>query len=194
MPAHPADPRRPEAGRVRIARSRSPAGHDAGGGGGGSLNRVGPAISAARPEAGAHAEGEERVMALSAEDKMEILDLLARYSRAIDRGDAEGWAATFTEDGFFEALGTPSGGVARGPAELRDFIMRRDPAGRPVRHWAGNVVIEGDGDSATLRAYGQIIHVGEEGRVEVTGIYHDTLLRVGGEWKFSQRRFRADPP
>ena len=133
-------------------------------------------------------------MALSAEDKMGILDILARYSRAIDRGDAEGWAATFTEDGFFKASGTPSGGIARGRAELRDFIMRRDPAGRPVRHWAGNVVIEGDGDSATLRAYVQIINVGKGGRTEVTGIYHDSLLRVGGEWKFSHRRFRADQP
>ena len=36
---------------------------------------------------------------LSADDHAEIQQLYIKYSRAIDSGDAEGYAATFTSDG-----------------------------------------------------------------------------------------------
>ena len=41
---------------------------------------------------------------LSAQDYFEIQQLYARYNIAIDSGDAEGWAATFTPDGVFNTF------------------------------------------------------------------------------------------
>ncbi len=44
---------------------------------------------------------------LSAQDYFEIQQLYARYNNAIDSGDAEGWAATFTSDGVFNTFVGP---------------------------------------------------------------------------------------
>ena len=40
-------------------------------------------------------------MPLTAEDREEMIELVARYNHAIDSRDAEAWADTFTEDGRF---------------------------------------------------------------------------------------------
>ena len=45
--------------------------------------------------------------ALSAQDNFEIQQLYARYNIAIDGGDGEAWAATFTPDGAFQSVGRP---------------------------------------------------------------------------------------
>ena len=42
-------------------------------------------------------------MALTAEDKLEIMELVARYNHAQDQDDYDGWVDTFTEDGVFES-------------------------------------------------------------------------------------------
>ncbi len=55
-------------------------------------------------------------MGLSAEDKIEIQELVIRYNRAIDSGDAVGWVDTFTADGVFESLRV---GTFTGREELR---------------------------------------------------------------------------
>ena len=54
-------------------------------------------------------------MALTNDDKVEIQELISRYNKAIDTGDAESWAATFTDDGEFVGLV----GTFHGAEELR---------------------------------------------------------------------------
>jgi len=54
------------------------------------------AAHAAHPAQASDAAG-----ALSAQDNFEIQQLYAKYNIAIDSGDAEGYAATFTPDGVF---------------------------------------------------------------------------------------------
>ena len=46
-------------------------------------------------------------MPLTAGDRMEMIELVARYNHAIDSRDAEAWADTFTEDGRFYAPPEP---------------------------------------------------------------------------------------
>ena len=38
-------------------------------------------------------------MALTNDDRVEIRDLISRYNKAIDTGDADGYANTFAPDG-----------------------------------------------------------------------------------------------
>lgn len=126
-------------------------------------------------------------MPLSIEDELDIMDVLARYNHAIDSGDAEAWADTFTADGLFEG----SRDTVKGRAELLEFVRNRDPEVR-IRHWNNNVLIEGDGDDASMRVYLLSLDVSGPPKLRSSGVYHDTLKRVDGQWKFSHRRVVPD--
>ncbi len=126
-------------------------------------------------------------MPLSIEDELDIMDVLARYNHAIDGGDAEAWADTFTADGLFEG----SRDTVKGRAELLEFVRNRDPEVR-IRHWNNNVLIEGDGDDASMRVYLLSLDVSGPPKLRSSGVYHDTLKRVDGQWKFSHRRVVPD--
>ncbi|MPZ99950.1 MAG: nuclear transport factor 2 family protein [Dehalococcoidia bacterium] len=129
-------------------------------------------------------------MTLSADDRLAILDLAARYNHAIDGGDASGWASTFTSDGIFVSREEVTGTDAL-VAFARNFAQNLPGA----RHWTNNHVIEGDGDAATHSCYLQLLNVAAEGgaRVISTGTYRDQLTKVDGSWKFSRRHVVSDP-
>ena len=122
-------------------------------------------------------------MALTAADKLEILDLVARYNHAVDSGNGPAYADTYTDDGVFEY----PRGRAEGRQGLIDLVQAIADHIPGVRHWSGNWVIEGDGDHATMRCY--LLNEATAGRPQFisTGIYHDTLQRVNRAWKFTRR-------
>lgn len=123
-------------------------------------------------------------MATPTEDRDEILQLLYRYNHAIDSGDAEGWADTFTEDGLFEG---PVPGGLRGRAQLVEFASGVSG----IRHMVLNPLVDVDGDTAGVRAY---ILVLAGGQVVTVGTYDDTVVRTPAGWRFSRRLFTPDPP
>lgn len=126
-------------------------------------------------------------MALTSEDRLAIMELVARYNHAYDGGDAEAWAATFTEDGVFQSRGRRTQG--------REALVRRveDRAERIAtfkpRHLNNNFVIEGDGDSATLTCH-VLLMSGSD--VAAVGSYEDVLRRVDGAWRFTHRKVTMD--
>lgn len=130
-------------------------------------------------------------MSLTAADKVEIQELVARYNRAIDSGDVEGWVDTFLPDGVFEGLVVPT---FRGHDELRAFATAfwTEPEyaeWRGAQHWATNMIIDGEGDRATLFAY----HImftpdGPGANPALLAAYDDELRKVDGRWKFARRR------
>jgi len=131
------------------------------------------------------------IMGLTIEDRLAIHDLAARYSHAVDSGDAEGFIATFVETGVLDA-----GQVQLdGHAALKDFALNFSSSRRAPRHVASNLVLDGDGDHATLKAYVQMfLLTGEppQQTVSISGIYDDTLIKEDGSWKFVRRNFTAD--
>lgn len=129
-------------------------------------------------------------MALHPADLTAIQQLAARYNHAIDSGDADAWAATFTPDGVFTSRGTSHEGTEALRAFATSFAAR---SGGTFRHWNANLLIEGDGDEATLRCYLQLIAVGGEGpRTISTGRYDDRLVRTADGWRFSARTVLGD--
>jgi hypothetical protein len=119
---------------------------------------------------------------LSTEHTLEILQLVARYNHALDLGDAETWADTFTADGSIEV----PPGTFKGRAALVEFArgFQRQFAG--TRHWTTNVWIEGDGEAARLRCYLWLIRSGS-GETLWTGHYDDALARTAEGWRFAAR-------
>ena len=130
---------------------------------------------------------------LSVEDKIEINELIARYNVAIDTGDAEGWAATFAPDGVFDGIV----GRFEGREQIEAFARRywEDPQYedfRACQHWVNNVLIDGEGDEATLRADHQMVRpTPTGGEILLVAFYDDRLRRIDGHWLFSRRCVRA---
>ena len=83
-------------------------------------------------------------------------------------------------------------GEFKGREALIKFAQERAATGRAVRHWTNNHVIEGDGDRATLTCYFTIFDVKDGTTIGGSGLYRDTLQRVNGAWRFSQRTVTSD--
>lgn len=155
-------------------------------------------------------------MGLTAEDRLAIMETLSRYNQAIDGlqpDAANAWADTFTEDGTFQAVGEvqrdPEGtGTDRtaaleavrtedalislsGQDELLAFAKSVvESSDRPAYHWVNNVVIDGDGNRATMTCYLRVMDGKTKDHPEVatvTGYYRDQLRKVGDAWKFESR-------
>ena len=119
-------------------------------------------------------------MALEAADTLEILQLAARYNHAIDYGDPEAWAGTFTEDGVFKAGPEPVAGHEALAKFAAGFMSG-------AQHWTNNHIVEGEGDSATHTCYLNLIRTSDNANSVVTGRYTDTLQKVDGQWRFTER-------
>ncbi len=121
-------------------------------------------------------------MPTTTEDRDEILQLLYRYNHAIDSGDAEGWADTFTADAVFDAAGRVLTG--------RDALVEFAATVRGSKHVVVNPLVDIHGDTAEGRAYIVLLRGGSIGTV---GAYQDELVRTPAGWRFAKRVFTPDP-
>lgn len=122
-------------------------------------------------------------------DRLDILDLTARYNHAIDSGDGESWAQTFTPDGIFRS----ARGDIVGRADLAKFATDWFAGSEDTRrHWVCNQVVEVDGDTATQRAYLQLVRSGSEPTILSTARYEDQLTRGADGWLFTVRHVMSD--
>ena len=133
---------------------------------------------------------------MDADEYEQIRQLLGRYNLAIDLGDTDGWAGCFTADGAFECSGLPDGHVLGGRHEgaeaLRAYATTHFATAKGrARHWNANMVIEGDGETATMTCYLLALSVGGA-LTGTTGIYRDTLRKVDGAWRFVERHVTID--
>ena len=125
-------------------------------------------------------------MPLTTDDKLEIMELTARYNFAIDNRLAEEWADVFTDDG---ALWSDGNLRAAGRADLEEYMRVSARSGQQIRHFTSNTIIEGEGNNANLRMYVMAWNINGGGMVPyVMGSYDNTLVKVNGRWKFKLRR------
>jgi hypothetical protein len=127
-------------------------------------------------------------MALSTDDKIDILQLYSRYSTAIDTGEGADFGACFVPNGILD-----NGlNILEGQEAIGGFAEQTHSAMPGMRHNALNIVIDGDGESATASAFliGYLVDGGF--KVIVTGRYADELSKQKGDWRFSKRVFKMD--
>lgn len=124
-------------------------------------------------------------MALSVEDRLDILQLCAEYNFAIDRREPDGYANSFTRDGVMRANGNV---LASGRDALRALVeARRKGGGVQIRHWIDNVILSAEGEGVRLRCYIKAYDVGNLGAPILMGEYDDRLRREDGAWRFAER-------
>ena len=128
---------------------------------------------------------------LSAQDYFEIQQLYARYNIAIDSGDAEGWAATFTPDGVFNTFS--------GHDALVNFVKtwREKLNGAARKHWNNNLQITGNSKEATAFVYLMLVDFSTKpASILTTGTYTDSRIKTKDGWRFTKRTTKGDsaPP
>ena len=120
-------------------------------------------------------------------DRLEITDVLIRYTRAIDTGDFDQLDTVFTADAEIDY--TESGGIADRFGVVKPWLAEVLPAFFPQRmHTLGQLEIRVDGDQAGVAAY---FHnpmpiadgAGGSDVMEYGGIYHHTLVRTPDGWR-----------
>lgn len=129
-------------------------------------------------------------------DRIEILELCARYTHTANAHDPEGHGATFASDGVLETVdedGEPiEGWVMQGPEAVAELV-RRSPRG-PVEITA-DPILELDGDTATGTSsflFGMRPDDRKDFRVVTTGRYRDRFRRTESGWRIVRRTVHLD--
>lgn len=127
------------------------------------------------------------------EDEAAIQRLLVEYGRVLDNRDFAAYAALFTSDGVFDG----AMGAYKGQKEIQTEMEKvfagavaDIPKGQNF-HVMSDFVITVMGNRATANS--RFIFYKLEGSkpvANVTGTYEDELVRVGGVWKFKNRKAR----
>jgi hypothetical protein len=142
-------------------------------------------------------------MALSLQeisDRIEIEDLLQRYTAAIDAKDWDLLASVFTPDATLDY--TSSGGPVGPFPEVRDWLARALALFPMTHHMIGKSTVQLDGDTAQCRSifYNPMgMSIDENGRFVadgsgsgthvfvVGGFYNDTCVRTPDGWRISRK-------
>ena len=131
---------------------------------------------------------------LSADDRLDIFDLCARYAWAYDCGDPEAYAETFAPDGVLaddrtlRAVGRPA--IAR--AILTFFDLR---GANRWQHFNDHLRMQGDGGQCLAFSYWAVMeHRADDGqhRLAAMGWYESRCRKEGGVWLFAERIIRFD--
>ena len=120
-------------------------------------------------------------------DRMEIADVLTRYTRAIDTGDWDTLDTVFTPDAAIDY--SESGGIVGTFPEIKPWLAEMLPMFFEQRmHTLGQLEFDLRGDEADVTAYfdnPMLMDDGQGGQkvVEIGGLYHHTLVRTSDGWR-----------
>jgi ketosteroid isomerase-like protein len=130
---------------------------------------------------------------LSAEDRLDIMDLIARYAHTLDTGDLDGYVNNFAPDGvlFVDHHGRDA---------IRAYVAMLMQQGRAgplpngdvaYRHFAGAPTIDGGDGRATVHSYLLWIHMGSDPPISAAAEYLDECVKLDdGRWYFLSRTLR----
>lgn len=83
-------------------------------------------------------------------DRLELQDLVSRYSHIIDQGDYDNLVDVFTRDGWIDY--TAMGGVKGKLEDIVTFLKNVIPGFSNTQHMVSNYLFDISGDEATGRA------------------------------------------
>jgi len=118
----------------------------------------------------------------------EVVRVMARYAHAIDDGDVEAVLADMTRDCRIDYEGGTI--TLRGHDEIRAYLGRMLVGAST--HLLSNLLVEPDGDGATIRASAIACAAREAGRVLMRGMqYSADCIQQDGGWKIARLHHRT---
>lgn len=128
---------------------------------------------------------------LTTQDRLDILELFARYAWCFDSGDVEGFLGCFVPDAVYDL---PRGRRYLGREQIRTYIepATQSPTMIGRQHHVDQVIMSGDGARATVRSYcwGSKRTSDDQLSVMFLGRYADVCVKTEGRWLFAERVFR----
>ncbi len=121
-------------------------------------------------------------------DRAQIADVLIRYATGIDQKDWTLFRSCWTDriDVDYHQLGTFTD-----PDAFTEVMAQVHGPMGPTYHRMGNVVIDVDGDRATVRSYVHAVLMlrpdDGENWIDAVGHYDDELVRTGDGWRIRRR-------
>jgi hypothetical protein len=138
---------------------------------------------------------------LSAEDRLDLVELIHRLCHALDYSRPADFAAVFTPDGVYRAVSSVASGEQprfrhEGAAQLLAFAEAAAQKRRGLgRHWTGNVVLEATDAGASAVSYVAFLQIDpdtKERRITISGTHRDRFVRAPEGWRFTSRTVVAD--
>ena len=132
-----------------------------------------------------------RTTTTSAEDRLALVELVARWSHAADERDTAAVRRLLTDDAEIHVPDSPA-------TQGADAVATRAtaaPANQQLRRHVRNTVIdELTDDNASTRSYYLLTTSIDGGRPTTlaTGVYTDRMRRTADGWRISERRVRHD--
>lgn len=119
-------------------------------------------------------------------DRIEIADLVTRYTRAVDTRTWDDLDSVFTDDAILDY--TSVGGPCAPLVEVKPWIAKGLAGFDRYQHVIGQVAITLHGDDADATAYftNPMVAVAPDGTEtlwEVGGYYHHDLVRTPAGWR-----------
>jgi hypothetical protein len=123
-------------------------------------------------------------------DRLEIQDLLASYSHAIDFGNWDELDEVFTPDAFIDY--SAMGGSSGTPEETKQFLSTVMPTFAGYQHMVATTKLKIEGDTAVGRTIchnPMVLDTGDgETRVFFCGLwYRDRFVRTAAGWRIAER-------
>ena len=123
------------------------------------------------------------------EDKLQIIELSARYALAMDEHNVEQWMQTWCDDGKWEG----GLGVYKGKDSLPNLLRDLGERNESRRHVITNNVIDFISPiEAEQTCYMQILAYKGGCKLVATAVYRDRLHKVEGRWLFLHRKMSLD--
>jgi len=127
---------------------------------------------------------------LSTDDRLDILEVIARYNRFADDRDVEGTVALYTDEGYIDG----DFSTGRGHDGLRaDLPGIFEMEGTLKRHLTLNHIIDGDGAEVTVRSMLLVVEGETIPQVGATADITDELRKIDGAWKVTRHHVAIDP-
>lgn len=127
---------------------------------------------------------DQRVQAL--EDRNAVIELAATYNRGVDTHDEALWMTVWHEDAEY-LIGDTFGNHA-GTEQLKAILHTLRDYFHEMHHYATNIVVKLDGDTAHMLVDADVTATDRSGRaLMLAASYVDTAERRNHTWKFSKR-------